>query len=143
MSSLEVWGLVIATVSLIVSVAGLVPLYLDFRSRRKIDFELLRFRELWKQFNQPNPETTWGIRILHPSKPIERCSVSYNGEKLRWDKPDEPYYENFIAKMSGGNVRIPKEIEKDDATVEVRDEARTLTKRIRKKKFQEIPIVPA
>ncbi len=143
MSSLEVWGLLIAAVSLIVSVAGLLPLYLDLRSRRKIDFKLLRFQELWNQFNQPKPESTWGIRILHPNKPIERCTISYNGEKLRWDKSLEPYYENFIDTMSGGNVRIPLGLEKNDAVVEVRDEARTLTKRIRKRKFQQIPIVPA
>ena len=140
MSSFEVWGLVIATVSLIVGVAGLVPLYVDFRSRRKIGFKLLRFQE----FSDKPIESIWSIRILHPNKPIERCSVSFNGTKLPWwDNQKELYYEKFIDAMSGGNVRVPKGIEKDNSTVEVKDEGRALSKRIRKRKFKDIQMVPA
>jgi hypothetical protein len=136
MSSLEVWSLVIASLSLIITVVGLVPLYLDFLSRRKINFELLRFQE----FSHKPVESIWSIRVLHPNKPIEMCSVSYNGVKLPWwDNPIEPQYERFVELMSGGNVRIPKGAEKDDAKVVVRDGKKI----IRKRKFQKIPIVPA
>jgi hypothetical protein len=85
-----------------------------------------------------NPvESIWNIRILHPNKPIEKCSVSYSGIKLRWS--DEPGYEKFIDRMSGANIRIPKEIEKADATVVVKDGKKI----IRKKKFEDIPAVPS
>jgi hypothetical protein len=68
---------------------------------------------------------------------MRKCSVSYNGVKLPWwDKLDEPYYERFVD-ASGGNVRIPQEIVKDNAIVIVRDGK----KKIQKKKFQDIPIV--
>ena len=34
---------------------------------------------------------------------------------------DVPYYERFIHKGGGGNVRIPVEIEKEDAEVKIMD----------------------
>jgi hypothetical protein len=79
------------------------------------------------------------IRILYPEKAMEKCSVSYNGVKLPWwDKP-EPYYERLIHAMGGGNLRIPKAIEKENTEVIVRDGKKI----IRKKKFKDIPIVDA
>jgi hypothetical protein len=135
MSTLEVESLVVSIIALAATILGLVPLYLDLMSRRKIDFKLLRFQEV----TDKPVESVYSIRILHPNKPIEKCSVSYNGIKLPWsDKLSEPDYEKFIDRMSGGNVRIPKAIEKANATVVVRDGKRI----IRKKKYQEIPIVP-
>jgi hypothetical protein len=132
MSSLEV-GILVTTV------IGFIPLYADlvirWRERHRLNFLLLRFHE-----GSDKPiESSWSIRILHPEKAIEKCSVSYDSVKLPWwDKP-EPYYENFLYAMGGGNVRIPKGTEKENATVVVRDNKKI----IRKKKFKDIPIVDA
>ena len=77
---------------------------------------------------------------MHPDKPIEKCSVSYDGAKLPWwDNLQELYYERFIPAMSGGNVRIPKGIEKEDAEVVVRDGKNI----IKKEKFKDMAIVKA
>jgi hypothetical protein len=124
--------------TLLVTVCGLIPLYVDLllriRERNKIDFKLLRYQEFYDK-----PATaTWGIKILHPNKSIDRCSVSYDSEKLPWwDNPNQPYYERFIDAMSGGNVLVPRGKEKDDAVVVVRDGKRI----IRKKRFRDLPIV--
>lgn len=77
--------------------------------------------------------------ILRPNKPIEKCIVLYDGEKLPWwDNVEKCYYERFIDVGSGGNVRIPKGKKKDDAEVVVKDGKKTL----RKRKFKEITEVP-
>lgn len=130
MSSLEVEILV-------TTIIGFIPLYADlvirWRERHRLNFLFLRFR------NYSDPESNWSIRILHPDKAIEKCSVSFDGVKLAWwDKP-EPYYEKLIYAMSGGNLQIPKAIEKENAEVIVRDG----NKIIRKKKFKDISIVDA
>lgn len=132
MSNLEV-GMLVATV------IGFIPLYADlvirWKERHRLSFLFLRFNE---RSDKPI-ESNWSIRILHPDKAIEECSVSFDGTKLAWwDKP-EPYYEKLIHAMGGGNLRIPKGIEREDAEVIVRDGKKI----IRKKKFKDIPIVDA
>ena len=126
MSSLEV-GILVTTV------IGFIPLYADlvirWRERHQINFSLLRFYSVGY--------SCWGIKILHPEKAIEKCSVSYDGARLPWrDKPRE-CYEEFIGAMSGGIVSIPEGTEKEDAEVVVRDGKKI----IRKKKFKDIPMV--
>ncbi len=103
--------------------------------KEKPEFLLLRFHE---QVNKPI-ESEWSIRILDNNKHIERCSVTFNGTKLPWwDNPNELCYERLIYARGGGNLRIPKGIEKDDAEVIVRD-GRTI---IKKKKFKDLTLVP-
>lgn len=138
MLSLEVW-------ILIASVVGFIPLYLDLlwrvKEHNKIDFKLQRFQDFLKPPNQGTIVIMWSIRILHPNKPIKRCSVSYNGVKLLWsNNPNEPPYEKFIDAMSGDNMRVPKGTEKDDAIIVVRDGKKIIQKPI---KFKDIPIVQA
>jgi hypothetical protein len=118
-------------------VIGFIPLYLDLiwraKERNKIELKLLRFPEQTLDF-----DTVWYIRILHPSKPIEHCSVSYNGVKLSWSDMVLDHYEKYIDAMSGDNIQLPKGIPKEDAIVVVRDGQKIL----RKKRFRDIPIVP-
>jgi hypothetical protein len=135
MPSLDVWILIVGVVSFI-------PLYFDLiwrmRERNKIDFKLLRFRKIYQQMDNPaRTENFWSIRILHPNRPIEHCSVWYNNVKLRWDKQDEPHYEKYIDTMSGENIQIPKAIEQENATIVIKNGKKT----IRKTKFLDIPII--
>jgi len=119
--------------------ASLIPLYVDlilrWKERHRISFSLQRFSEEAKK----PIESNWGIRILHPNGPLEKCMVFYDGAKLPWwDKENECYYERFIPRGGGGNVRIPKGAEKEEARIIVKDGKTTILKR----KFREIPIVP-
>jgi len=58
--------------------------------------------------------------------------------KLPWsEKPNELCYEKLIYQMSGGNLLIPKGIEKDSAMVIVKDGNKVIRKRL----FKDIPIV--
>ncbi len=140
MPSLEVWSLLVSVGILITAIAALIPVYSRLiAKRREPAFELQRFQEILNPFNQPKSWSIWNIRLFQPKIVMRKCSVSYNDVKLPWwDRLDEPYYERFVD-ASGGNVRIPKEIEKDKAIVIVRDGKKIL----QKKKFQDIPIVRA
>lgn len=95
------------------------------------DFVIQRFEEPVEKPLKSN----WSIRILHPDKPIQKCNVFFNGELLPWWDKVVPYYEKFIHKGGGGNVRIPVEIEKEGADVDVMD-GKKLLKRL---KFKDIP----
>jgi hypothetical protein len=136
MLSLEIW-------ILIATVVGFVPLYIDLiwrmKERDKIDFKLLRFRKIYQALDDPkHTEDRWNIRILHPNKPIEHCSVWYNNERLGWDKKEEPYYETFIDTMSGGNIKLPIGIDVGNANISIKNGKRT----IKKTKLLDIPVVP-
>ncbi len=140
MSSLEFWSLVVTAIGVVVAAIGLIPQFKHVRHRKKeisdssVDFSLLRFKE---PTDKP-VESIWSIRVLHPNKPIEKCSVSYDGSKLPWwDKLTDPDYEKFIDRMGGGNVRIPKELKNEKAMVIVKDG----NKIIRQKRFDKLPIV--
>lgn len=122
-------------IALIVSIVGFTPLYIDLFIRLREgrpQFILERFHEPVKK----PVHSDWSIRILHPNRPIERCTVLFNNESLPWWDRDEPYYERRIVTGGGGNVRIPKEIEEEDADVTVKNGKRTL----RKTRFNEIHI---
>ena len=71
---------------------------------------------------------------MRPDKPIEKCTVFYDGIHLPWWDKDVTYYERTIYAGGGGNVRIPVEIEKEDAEVKIMDGKKTL-KRL---KFKDI-----
>ncbi len=50
-------------------------------SRRRIEFIKERFYEPTKK----PVDSDWGIRILYPSRPIEKCIVLYNNTMLPWE----------------------------------------------------------
>lgn len=105
------------------------------KANLRTDFSLLRFRE---ESHMPI-ESSWSIRILHPERPIEKCSITYEGTRLPWWDKHEPYYEKFIDRLSGGNVRIPKGTEREDIRVIVWDGKKIIKDEI----FGDIPVVDA
>jgi len=130
MLTLEQIGIIVAIV-----VGGLAGIYYILRIYKEIrkpppEFILQRFRESV----QKPVKSNWSIRILHPTKLIEKCRVLYDGVRLPWWDKETPYYERTIFKMGGGNVRIPVKIQKEDAEVKILDGKKTL-KRI---KFKDI-----
>lgn len=122
--------------TILVSIVGLIPLYIDLilrlRKERKIEFIVERFFEPTKK----PVDSDWGIRILHPNKPIEKCSVLYNDDLIPWSDKDQPYYERRFVAMGGGNVRVPKAKEKEDAEIKIQNNKKIL----RKVKFKDLLI---
>lgn len=112
---------------------------------------ILAVIKIYKEIHKPPPEFTlqrfkeprekpvksdWGIRILYPNEPIEKCRVLYDEVPLPWWDKDEPYYESFIHKGSGGIVTIPVELENEDAKIKIMDGQKVL----RRRKLKDIPI---
>jgi hypothetical protein len=93
-------------------------------NKRKIEFIKEKFYEPTKE----PVDSDWGIRILKPNKPIEKCIILYNNTKLPWGDKDEPYYEKRIDLNGSGTVRIPKAIQKEGARVRFKNGKKTLLK---------------
>jgi hypothetical protein len=91
-------------------------------NKRKIEFIKEKFYEPTKK----PVYSDWGIRILKPNKPIEKCIILYNNTRLPWEDKDEPYYEKRIDINGGGTVRVPKAIEYESARVRFKDGKKTL-----------------
>ena len=104
-------------------VLAILDLILRHRKERKIEFIVERFYEPTKK----PVDSEWGIRILHPNKPIEKCSVLYNGDLIPWSG-NQPYYEKRFVVNSGGNVRVPKAKQKEDAEIKIQNNNKTLKK---------------
>jgi hypothetical protein len=124
----------LAIISLLVSIVGLIPLYADLLRRRKasaISFSLQRFHE---PVNTP-VQSEWSLRILHPSGPIERCMIFYNDEPLPWSYDGK--LERHIAQGGGGIARVPHSVETGDAKIVIKDGPRTL----KRTRFEKIPLV--
>ena len=136
MAGLEDLTQIIAVVGLIIAVGGLIPLYIDlylrWKERRSIEFLIQRFSEPVKK----PVESNWSIRILHPNKLMERCTVLYDSVPLPWWDGEDCYYERTIEIGGGGNVRIPKSIEEENPEIIVKDGKKI----VKKKRFKEIPI---
>ena len=111
---------------IVVSILGLIPLYMDLIRRilkeRRIEFIVERFYEPTKK----PVDSDWGIRILHPNKFIEKCIILYNKTPLPWSGDGEPYYERRIVANGGGNVRIPKVIQKEGVEIRIKNGKKTL-----------------
>jgi len=104
-------------------IVGVITAYYKIRiAQTKPKFVLQRFKETVERPVKSN----WSIRILHPDKTIEKCIVFYNHIRLPWWDKDKPYYERTIGAGGGGNVRIPTEIEMEDAEIEIKDGKKTL-----------------
>ena len=121
---------------IVVSILGFIPLYIDLIRRilkeRRIEFIVERFYEPTKK----PVDSDWGIRILHPNRPIEKCIVLYNNTPLPWWDDDEPYYERRFVVTSGGNVRVPKAIQKEGVEIRIQNGKKTL----KKVKFEDLHI---
>ncbi len=117
----------------IIGIAAVIPLYIELLNRwrrRSIEFEIERFRESTKK----PVESEWSVRILHPDKMIERCSILYNDTTLPWWDSDEIYYVRKIVRSGGGNVRIPKSMETTGGEIKVKNNSKVL----KKIKFEDI-----
>ena len=114
--------------TLIIATLGLFAIYINLiqkiRRERNIEFSVQRVYEPTKK----PINSDWLIRILHPNKPIERCSVLYNGDLIPWSNENPPSYERRIEKMGAANVRVPKEKEKEDAEIKIQNNNKTLKK---------------
>ncbi len=91
-------------------------------NKRKIEFIKEKFYEPTKK----PVDSDWGIRILKPNRPIEKCIILYNNTKLPWGDKDEPYYEKRIDLDGSGTVRVPKAIQKEGAKVRFKNGKKTL-----------------
>ncbi len=125
---------VIPIVGVIIAALAIVPSFSDFLARRKTTFLLLRFAESVKK----PIESDWSVGILHPNRVIEKCAVFWNDDPLPWWDPEQPTYQRMIYAMGGGNVRIPKGLEKKGGRVTVKDGK----KKLASKGFDQLPTVP-
>ena len=121
---------IIAIFGLIIAIFVLILRYLAFFKERKIEFMVERYYEPTKK----PVDSEWGIRIQHLNKPIEKCSVLYNGELIPWWDKNQPYYERSFVAMGGGVVRVPKAIQDKDAKIKIQNNKKTL----RTVKFKDI-----
>ncbi len=122
--------------AIVISVAGLIPLYMDYFHRRTesaLTFILQKFQETVKEPIASN----WSIRILHPNKLVEKCQIFWNEIPLPWwDSPEERIFQRTIVVGGGGNVRVPEGLELGDATITVKDGK----KKLKARKFSDIPV---
>lgn len=123
------WATAFGWATILITIVGYLFNYL---AKPRTDFILQKFKE---SIEKPI-QSDWSIRISHPNKRIERCMIFYDNIPLPWwDSLEEWVYEHFLFVGGGGNVRIPKGKERDDAEVKVTDGSKTL----KKTKFKEIP----
>ena len=108
--------------TIVISIFRFIPRYIDLIKERKIEFIVERFYEPTKK----PVDSDWGIRILHPNKFIEKCIILYNKTPLPWSGDGEPYYERRIVVNGGGNVRIPKVIQKEGVEIRIKNGKKTL-----------------
>lgn len=93
-----------------------------------------------EKFYEPSEKpviSDWRIRILHPNRAIEKCSVLYNNTQLPWWGKDQPYYVKRFVENGGGNVCVPKAIQKEDAIIIIKNG----NKKLRTVKFSNLLIV--
>src|SRR6266487_2072375 len=114
--------------AIVVSIAGLIPLYLDYFRRHRTTFILQKFQE---PTHQP-VKSLWGIRILYPNRTIEDCGIFWNDVPLPWwdSGIGHPVYRRLIVIGGGGNVRVPEQLGNEDGEITVKDGK----KRLRTKK---------
>jgi len=107
------------------SLFSLFSLFTLFQSKpQPFDFLLQKFPETVMK----PVESHWSIRILQPNRVIEKCIVLCDGVQCPWWDRNEPYYERTIVKGGGGNVRLPKGLEKENAEITIKNGKKTLKK---------------
>ncbi len=131
-------GLIVSIIQLLISIPGLILVYYQL-GRILNEFKI---KPVVGKFPEPSKKpvnSDWSIRIIsYDKRPIEKCSILHNNNELPWwDKIDEPDYIKFIVPGGSGNVRIPKEIQTENAEIRVMDGKKTL----RKVRFKDLPIM--
>ena len=122
---------IVDIITIIIAILAIcIPIFWKIFRDHNIEFSVVKFYE---PTNKP-VDSDWGIRILHPNKTIEKCSVLYNGELIPWWDENLPYYERRIEKMGAANVRVPKEKEKEDAEIKIQNN----NKKLKKVKFKDL-----
>lgn len=82
-----------------------------------------------ERFPEPNTNPqVWKIRVHYSNKPIEGCSVSFNGTKLAWDGINLEHFD--IVAGGGKNVTIPRPIFNMNGKVIILGNGRTIKKTI-------------
>ena len=121
------------TIAIIISIVALLPLYADLLIRwfsQKVTFSLQRTEE---HITSPI-DSDWSIAVLHPNKPIEKCSIYCNKISLPWSDGSNI---KFIDQSSGDIARIPRRVYPIGKIIVVKDG----NKELRKIKFEDIPLV--
>lgn len=108
---------------ILVAVVFFIALLQRF-NKQKIEFIKDKFYEPTKK----PVESDWGIRILYPNRPIEKCIILYNNTSLPWWDNDIPYYERRIDLNGSGIVRVPIAIQKEGAMVRFKNGKKTMVK---------------
>ena len=122
---------IVDVITIIIALLAIcIPIFWTIRKERNIEFSVVKFYE---STNKP-VDSDWGIRILHPNKTIEKCSVLYNGDLIPWWDENLPYYERRIEKNGAANVRVPKGKEKEDAEIKIQNN----NKKLKKVKFKDL-----
>lgn len=75
-------------IAILISVAAVIPLYIDLYSRRRekdsVEFELELLHDESENAYEVNDRS--GIRVLHPTKPIDHCKIlPRNTPLVFWD----------------------------------------------------------
>jgi hypothetical protein len=82
-----------------------------------------------ERFPEPNTNPqVWKIRVHYSNKPIEGCSVIFNGTKLMWDAINLEQFD--ILEGGPRNVTIPRPIFNMDATIKIQGNGRTIKKTV-------------
>ncbi len=121
---LSVLLVIVARLTIVLVIIFIFMLILRRIGRRRIEFIKEKFYEPTKK----PVESDWGIRILYPSRPINKCIILYNNTRLPWGDKDELYYEKRIETNGSGFVRVPKAIQKEGARVRFNNGRKTLLK---------------
>ncbi len=108
---------------LIAAIPGYVGLFITLW-RGRLQFEL----EFFAERSTAPVESALSIRILHPTKTIEHCSVTVENKKYSvwvplplWSNPAVAIIQSKISKESSANFRIPKSINPIGCFIVVRD----------------------
>jgi hypothetical protein len=123
--------LYLALASLLIAVAGLIPLYVDMYFRRQ---EKNRITVSIERFQNQNKE--WFVRIQQPDKLVGRLNVMCDGKPCFLKDPPTKIPQTEVNLRAGGgiNFKMPQEVH-----LESRIEVRNGTQMIEHRLFHEIP----
>ena len=135
--SVEDASILIIVVPLIVSILGLVPLYLDYFSRRKEKKSIVLVQKY-------RDGAHWFIRVRCLKDYVEKCSVTFDKIKLNVRHPGmhipiEDRYDVSLKPDEEGSFCLPEELldPNDKVMVIVRDDSRRY---LYKKRFEDMAL---
>ena len=142
MSTLLVdYSLVLPIAAIVISVAGIIPLYIDLiRRHNEQRAENIPNLERFQIPTNSLLESYWGIRVLSPNRMIEHCSVDIEwgvGMKVLMQIENTQVYETKIPKGGSASFRVPKGIVPEGSTIVVKDRIREILRR----RADDVPLV--